>query len=70
MEFYAVANHGTAGLGNSFGFAVIEEHADHDDAPKSSQTMTVWGPYATREEAEKEVEEMNRLADEYRSSQE
>ena len=55
--FYAVAHHGTAGLGNSFGYAEIVECAD---APRHDQTTTVWGPY-TQEQAEREVAEMNAL---------
>jgi len=55
-KFYAVARHGTAGLGNSFGYAYVVE----GDAPRHDQTTTVWGPY-TQEQAEKEAARMDAL---------
>ena len=55
--FFAVAHHGTAGLGNSFGYAEV---VHDDDAPRHDQTTTVWGPY-TQEQAEREVERMEAL---------
>ena len=64
--FYAVANHGTAGLGNSFGYAYVV----HDgDAPRHDQTTTVWGPY-TKEQAEREAAEMNALCAAFRERNE
>ena len=56
-EFFAVAHHGTAGLGNSFGYACV---VHKDDVPRHDQTTTVWGPY-TREHAEREAERMEAL---------
>ena len=58
IEYYAVAHHGTAGLGNSFGYAEVVECAD---APRHDQTTTVWGPYNTKERAEAEVARMEAL---------
>ena len=60
--FYAVAHHGTAGLGNSFGYAYVREyHPDmYGGPPQSDHTTTVWGPY-TQEQAEREVERMQAL---------
>ena len=60
--FYAVAHHGTAGLGNSFGYAYVREyHPDmYGGPPQSDQTTTVWGPY-TREHAERAAERMEAL---------
>ena len=55
--FYAVAHHGTAGLGNSFGYAYV---VHKDDVPRHDQTTTVCGPY-TREHAEREAERMDAL---------
>lgn len=55
--FFAVAHHGTAGLGNSFGYAEVVQD---EDAPRHDQTTTVWGPY-TKEQAEREVERMESL---------
>ena len=60
--FFAVAHHGTAGLGNSFGYAEVVEC---DDAPRHDQTTTVWGPY-TREHAEREAERMEALCAAFR----
>ena len=65
--FYAVAHHGTAGLGNSFGYAYVREyHPDmYGGPPQSDQTTTVWGPY-TKEQAEREAAEMNALCAAFR----
>lgn len=59
IEYYAVAHHGTAGLGNSYGMAYVREyHKDmYGGRPQSDQTTTVWGPY-TKERAEVEVARM------------
>lgn len=59
--FFAVAHHGTAGLGNSFGYAEVVEC----DAPRHDQTTTVWGPY-TKERAEAEVARMEALCAAFR----
>ena len=61
-EFYAVAHHGTGGLGNSYGPAYVREyHPDmYGGRPQSDHTTTVWGPY-TQEKAEMEVAKMNAL---------
>jgi hypothetical protein len=61
--FYAVAHHGTAGLGNSFGYAEVVECGD---APRHDQTTTVWGPYNTKERAEAEVARMEALCAAFR----
>lgn len=60
--FFAVAHHGTAGLGNSYGYAYVREyHPDmYGGRPQSDQTTTVWGPY-TQEQAEREVDRMQAL---------
>ena len=55
-QFYAVAHHGTAGLGNSFGYAYVVE----GEAPRHDQTTTVWGPY-TQEQAQMEADRMDAL---------
>ena len=60
--FFAVAHHGTAGLGNSFGYAEVVQD---EDAPRHDQTTTVWGPY-TQEQAEREAAEMNALCAAFR----
>ena len=60
--FYAVAHHGTAGLGNSFGYAEVVEC---DDAPRHDQKTTVWGPY-TQEGAENAVARMEALCAAFR----
>ena len=60
--FFAVAHHGTAGLGNSYGYAYVREyHPDmYGGRPQSDQTTTVWGPY-TKEGAENAVARMQAL---------
>ena len=65
--FFAVADHGTAGLGNSFGRAYVREyHQDmYGGRPQSDQTTTVWGPY-TKERAEAEVVRMEALCAAFR----
>ena len=64
-QFYAVAHHGTAGLGNSFGYAYVVE----GDAPRHDQTTTVWGPY-TQEGAENAVARMEALCAAFRERNE
>lgn len=60
--FFAVARHGTAGLGHSYGQAYVwEYHPDMYGRPQSDQTTTAWGPYTTQEQAEHEVARMNGL---------
>ena len=60
-KFYAVAHHGIAGLGNSFGYA----HVVEGEAPRHDQTTTVWGPY-TKEGAENAVARMEALCAAFR----
>lgn len=52
--FYAVAHHGTDGV-DSYGYAERWE----GEPPRSDQTTTVVGPFASRKEANEEVERMN-----------
>ena len=56
-KFYAVARHGTDGLGNSYGHAYVVQE---NDVPRHDQKTTVWGPY-TQEIAENAVAKMNAL---------
>lgn len=65
-QFYAVAHHGTAGLGNSYGHAYVREyHSDmHGGRPQSDHTTTAWGPY-TKEQAEHEVARMEALCSKF-----
>ena len=65
-EFYAVANHGTGGLGHSRGYAYVDEyHPDmYGGRPQSDHTTTVWGPY-TQEQAEHEVARMEALCSKF-----
>ena len=65
--FFAVAHHGTAGLGNSFGYAYV--YVVQGDAPRHDQTTTVWGPY-TQEHAEREVARMEALCAAFRERNE
>ena len=63
IEYYAVAHHGTAGLGNSYGYAEVVQD---EDAPRHDQTTTVWGPYNTKEGAENAVARMEALCAAFR----
>ena len=63
--FYAIAHHGTAGLGASYGYAEVIE----GDAPRSDQTTTVTGPFATKQEAQADADAMDRECDTFRQSQ-
>lgn len=63
--YYAVAHHGTAGHGQSYGYAELWE----GEAPRSGSTTTVYGPYPTREQAEQMVNELNAEANTFRSAQ-
>lgn len=65
MPYYAVAHHGTAGLGNSFGYAELWE----GDPPRSDMTTTVIGPLS-QEEAGAEVGRMNAECEKFRDTQE
>lgn len=56
--FYAVAHHGTAGLGWSYGYAKVEEYAADEQPPRGDLTTTVAGPFSTREEAQREANRM------------
>lgn len=62
--FYAVAHHGTAGLGDSFGYAEVVE-----EAPRVDQTTTIAGPYADKAEAENVAAEWDRLCEDFRTAQ-
>lgn len=63
--FYAVAHHGTAGLGQSFGYAEVVE----GEPPRSDQTTTVEGPYRTRAAAQAAADVMDAQCDRFRSEQ-
>lgn len=66
MSFYAVAHHGTAGLGASYGYAEVVEL---DEAPRADQTTTVAGPFQTRGEAEAEADTMDAECGRFREAQ-
>lgn len=51
MFYYAVARHGTAGLGRSHGYARVEEY-ETGGTWRSDQTTTVAGPFSIRTEAQ------------------
>lgn len=55
--FYAVAHHGTAGLNASYSYTEVLDARDWA-MPRSSMTMTVVGPFATRQEAQREANVM------------
>ena len=65
IRFYAVARHGTAGLGWSYGYAEVAQEGEH---PRADQTTTISGPH-TKEEAEKIVSSWNTECDKYRNEQ-
>lgn len=64
--FYAIAHHGTAGLGQSYGYAEV---AELDDAPRGDQTMTIAGPFRTRAEAQKEADAMDKECERFHAEQ-
>jgi hypothetical protein len=57
-KYYAVAEHGTAGLEWSHGYAKVWENPTPE--PKNSQTMTVEGPFGTREAAQARADILDR----------
>jgi len=69
MKHYAVCYHGTAGIGNSYGYSFVAECDEGDQVPTSDATTTVAGPYVTEAEAEMAAMEMEMRCDEFRRAQ-
>lgn len=67
--FYVVAQHGTAGLGASYGSAEIEEVLPGQAVPREDMTTTVVGPFESYSRALAERLYFNRLCDEFAESQ-
>jgi len=68
MKFYVENRYGTAGMGDSFGFASVIEIEDGDDTydgMRYDQTRSISGPYATRAEAKAVAEADNAIHDAY-----
>lgn len=60
---YAVAHHGTAGLGWSYGYAEVVAEGEQ---PRADQTTTIVGPM-TKEQAERQAATWNEECDRYRA---
>ena len=65
MMYYAVARHGTAGLGWSYGFAEV---VPAEAAPRADQTTTISGPH-TKCDAERIAADWEASCQEYRETQ-
>lgn len=63
--FYAVSHHGSAGM-DSYGYAELVTGVMR----RADQTTTVSGPYASADEAQAAVNEMNGTLDAWRAKHE
>lgn len=66
MAFYAVAHHGTKGLGWSYGYAEV---VTDEERPRSDITTTIAGPFDTEVEAKQEAAAMEAECENFRASQ-